>query len=76
MGEDMLLVIVMLFFRLLVLPLHLLFRRGLWQGLRLLSFGVFLAVFLGDLHAADWNPVVWVAGAGQAQLVPLATASS
>jgi type IV secretory pathway TraG/TraD family ATPase VirD4 len=69
MGEDLLLAMLLLTFRLLVLPVQLLFRWGIWQGLRFLSFGAFLVVFLGDLHTADWNPVVWVADASHAQVV-------
>ncbi len=71
MGEDMVLAILQLCFRLLTLPVQWLFRRGVWQGVRRLSYGAFLVVFLGDLHAAGWNPAVFVADAGQAQLVPL-----
>jgi len=67
MGEDMLLA----FCRLLVLPVQLLFRRGVWQGLRRLSYGAFLVVFLGDLHGAGWNPVVFVGDASQAQIALL-----
>ncbi len=71
MGEDMLLAILLAFFRLLTLPVQWLFRRGVWQGLRRLSYGAFLVVFLGDLHGAGWNPVVFVGDASQAQIALL-----
>jgi type IV secretion system protein VirD4 len=71
MGEDLLQLLVLAVFRLLLLPVQLLFRRGVWQGLRRLSYGAFLAVFLSDLHVAGWNPVLLVAVASQAQVALL-----
>ena len=71
MGEDMLLAIVLAFCRLLLLPVQLLFRRGVWQGLRRLSYGAFLVVFLSDLHSAGWNPVVFAGEASQSQIALL-----
>jgi type IV secretory pathway TraG/TraD family ATPase VirD4 len=71
MGEDMLLAILLACCRWLLLPVQWLFRRGIWQGLRRLSYGAFLVVFLGDLYGAGWNPVMLVTDGNQAQLALL-----